>query len=415
VRATVFTLAILHSAAVLAVNARCGDVITIAGSELAPFHGTAIDRLALFACADNTCRPIPFQIDERDAVGRWVLDRGPEPNLDDPPGVLDANDALLFMAADAGKRANPIDLPGGTPAAEITVHDPFASTTRWVYLVTFADVAPRAEASYVHYDPATDRVRGRHVTLGFVDGMPGYLAVDDGPNLLDRLKVRASATFLFGLIHLSRSEADLRTSFMGWHAGPIRVVRGQRQWIRLGWGIHSPTFGSYTYFYPDAAQLPVSLRLNFPPTYFFGNIIVRAVLDFRDLRGWELIVPGMPDPIPIDGVMTPLKAALQQLPETWFALRGPEITLVQTLSVSPSLAATRRRLFYREDMTVEIPESIAGELPGIGYQLDRWEHVGSGVHELASDSYAVPSDLDVEAFMQARAVPLQVTIRGIRR
>ncbi len=427
--------------AAAATAARFADVVRLEGGQLSMFDGTAIDHLALLACTVTACQPIPFQIDERDASGRWVLDQGPMPTTDDPPGVLDANDLLLFMADDAGDRVAPgvLSIPpacqGGnkgkgasaacvnhpTPlagkeglvGAEIALYDPLDRTTRWVYVVAFADHAPRAAAQDVEYDPLTDRVHGRRVSLGFTDGVPGYLAVGDGANLLDRLKVRASATFLFGLIHFTRSEADLRTEFMGWHAGPIRVVRGQRQWVRLGWGIHSPTFGSYTYFYRDFAELPVGLYLNFKPTYFFSDILVQVILDFRDLRGWSLLVPSVPDPLPIDGNMTAQKSALESSADQWFALCGPQISLVQSMDVSASLATVRHRLLYRETVRPEPPEAVPGEEPGIGFQLDQWERVGAGAHQLESVSYALPSAVDVREFMRVRRAPLAVAVRPV--
>jgi hypothetical protein len=422
---------------------RFAEVVKLTGGDLSMFDATAIDRLALLTCSGTECHPIPFQVDERDAAGHWVLDQGPLPTADDPPGTLDGNDLLLFMAADAGDRAPPGALPvppachgggkralepagcGNLPSpllgkpgligAEITLHDPLDGSTRWAYLVALMERAARAPAGDVAYDPVTDRVRGQRVSLGFSNGVPGYLAMNNGANLLDRLKVRASATLLFGLIHFTRSEADLRTQFMGWHAGPIRVVRGQRQWVRLGWGIHSPTFGSYTYFYRDFAELPVGLFLNFKPTYFFGNIVVQVILDFRDLRGWSLLVPSVPEPIPIDGTMTPQKAALALLSDKWFALRGPEMTLLQSMDVSPSLASVRHRLIYRETTRPEPPETVPGEAPGIGYQLDEWEDVGAGAHQLESVSYALPPDVDVREFMRTRETPLEVSVHRLTK
>src|SRR5262249_28857787 len=159
------------------------------------------------------------------------------------------NDLLVFMASDAGERAKPGQFPGHKPTAEVRIYDPIAATTRWAYLLWYPSGAPRSPVSYVQYDPSADRVTGTRVSLGFNRGLPNYLAIRDrstseDTNLLDRLKVRASATFLWGLLRFSRNEDDLTTQFVGWHQGPIRVIRSQRQWIRLGWGIHSPTFGS---------------------------------------------------------------------------------------------------------------------------------------------------------------------------
>jgi hypothetical protein len=421
-----WTLPSATSAAAVA-PVRFADVVSISGRQVGIFDGYDLHHLALFACIEDTghhrCDPIPFQADEVDAQEHWVLDQGPQPNADTPPGVLDANDRLLFMATDAGDRARRADLSPGIAAAEIAVHDPLTGNTSWAYLMAYPGDGPRAARSYVAYDPATDRVRGQRVTLGFRHGVPGYLAIDGTGNsadsatitpLLDRFKVRATATFLWGLVHFSRNEDDITTEFVAWRQGPIRVIRRQRQWVRIGWGIHSPTFGSYTYFYRDFAELPVGLYLNFPPTYFFGDIVVRAFLDFRDLRGWWLVLPNVPDPIPVDGMMNEKKEALRQLPASWFALRGPQVTLVQMLDVGPSLASVRRRLVYNETaIRSEPPEEVPGEEPAIGYALDRWEHVSAGAHQMASTSYALPSDVDIHQFIAARQSPLQVTVQPL--
>jgi hypothetical protein len=396
---------------------RFGDVVRVAGTDLRMFGGTRLDHLALVACEHAHCRPIPFQIDQRDAEGNWVLDQGPEPNAGQASGLLQESDLLLFMAADAAERASRADLSPATEAAEITIVDPASHDIRWVYFVRYTRIAPRSDASYVDYDPVNDRARGAHVSLGFRSGVPDYLAVNGkaaaGPNLLDRLKVRATASFLWGLIRFSRNEGDLTTQFVAWRKGPIRVIRRQRQWVRIGWGIRSPTFGSYTYFYRDFAELPVSLRLNFPPRYFFGDIAVETVLDFRDLSGWSVLVPSLPAAIDIKGAMTPQKRALNELTDSWFAVLGPEITFIQTLDVSPSLSSVRRRLLYRESATPLPPEAVAGERPGLGFRLDRWDRVGAGLHQLESVSYALPRDVDPRAFVASRNTPLQIIVQAM--
>jgi hypothetical protein len=396
---------------------RFGDVVRVAGSDLRMFGGTRLDHLALIACEHAHCRPIPFQIDQRDAAGNWVLDQGPEPNAAQASGVLQKTDLLLFMAADAAQRASRADLPPATEAAEITIVDPASHDIRWAYFVRYSRIAPRSDASYVDYDPGKDRARGAQVSLGFRNGVPDYLALNGktaaGPNLLEGLKVRATASFLWGLIRFSRDENDLTTQFVAWHKGPIRVIRRQRQWVRIGWGIRSPTFGSYTYFYRDFAELPVSLRLNFPPRYFFGDIAVETVLDFGDLSGWSLLAPSLPKAIEIKGAMTPQKRALNELADSWFAVLGPQITLIQTLDVSPSLSSVRRHLLYRESATPHPPEVVAGERPGIGFRLDRWDRVGAGLHQLESVSYALPPGVDPRAFMVSRNTPLHVIVQAL--
>jgi len=396
------------------------DAIVVEASALVTLHGASLSALRLLACHERGCSPIPMQVDERDRDGRWVLDEGPRARLDDPPATLDDNDQLLWMASDCGARAAPGQLPAHQSGVELIVYDAIHGTVAFAYLLADAAASAPSVETYVHYDPQYDRIEGRHigavVAMGFVDGVPGYLSLGGSPNLLDRLKVRASARLIFGLLRFSRSEADLSTELAGWHSGPIRVIRGQNQRIRLGWGIRSPTFGSYTYFYRNAADLPVSMHLNYPATYWVSDVRIEAVLDFHNLDGWQVIVPSLPEPFTVGGSMTDSKRAVGSSDSSWFALRGPAQTLVQSLAVSPSLASTDRRLVYREGPeSVLPPESVPGETPGIGFRLERWEGVGPGMHHLAARSWALPNDVDVAAFIAAQESPLAVRVLPILR
>jgi hypothetical protein len=397
-----------------ATQMRFADVVQVDGSDLSGLIGTSIAQLTVLACTERACRPIPSQVDERDGEGQWVLDGGALATTDDPPGTLDDNDQVLFMAADAGEQVARARLPPAPHTYAVRIADPASGTVRWAYVLAGHGPPAASAGEYVTYDPETDRSRGARVTLGFADGIPDYLTVDDGPNLLDRLKVRASATVLFGLLRFSRSETDFRTELLGWRVGPIRVRRVQRQWVRLGWGIRSPAFVTHTLMYRDFAELPVTLRLNFPATFFFHDIEVRAVLDFRDLRGWQVLADGVPQPLVVGGPMTETKRALNRETGTWFAVGGPTITLLQLFESSESLRTVRRRLVYREaNRTVDPPEDVPGEHPGIGYQLEGWQRVGAGRHQLTAISYALPPDLDVREFVRTRHVPLAVRVEPL--
>ncbi len=411
-------------------STRFSEAIQLDANAVPSLHGAAQSELSLFACRP-TCAPIPWQLDERDAAGRFALDYGPEPTADTPAYVLDDNDVILFMASDAGVRAtldgHAAGLPqAATAAVKIELSDPRTAWRGWVYLLRFAHGAPQSAVAYVHYDPAIDRITGARVALGFENGTPRFLGLmrADGrapDNLLDRMKVRASARFLWGLVAVERTEDDVQSQFVAWRQGPIRVIRRQRLWVRLGWGLRTPIFGSDTYFYRDFAELPVSLQLNFAPRVLFAGIEVHAVLDFRDLGGWEIETPAPGGAVlgnpraRITGHMTAEKRALSRHPGEWFALRGPDVTLLNVLAVSPSLASVDRRLVYRESAEVnDPPESQRGEMPGIGYTLTRWGRIGSGAHWFASNSYALPPEQDVAEFLVTLQRPLRIRIRLLR-
>jgi len=389
---------------------RLGSVVAFAAAGASGLVGSTIADLIALRC-DRTheqCRTVPLQVDERDAGYRWILDAGPAPVSDDPPGVLDDNDVLFFRAADAGDQVSSALLPPHRRAARLEISDPHDQRTAYLYLLEAVAPTGTHAPPLVDYDPVTDRLRGRNVALGFTAGVPQYLAIGDstgsGANILDRIKVRASAYLLWGLLRFARSEADLTTEVVGWRHGPLRITRQQEQRVRLGWGIRSPQFYSYTFFYPDSVELPVSLRLAHRPAVLFGDIRVDVLLDFVDLRGWQLLLPGeLPRTIGIDAAE---RSAASD--GDWFALRSPEVTLLQILDVGPSLASTRRRLLYRESSVANPPEAHAGELPAVGFRIDQWQHVDAGAHHLLARCFALAPDADVERFVAALREPLVV-------
>ena len=384
---------------------------TAAASDLACLRGQRESRLALFACA-TACAPIPWQLDERDGDGRWALDGGPEPNRDDPPGVVDDNDELAWMADDAGRRATRRELPDvGDCAVELEVRR--GGEVAWVYAVATSGAPPRSPRHYVTYEPDTDRIVSDRVAVGFGAPTPRYLALRGpdgafGANLLDRLKVRAHARFL-GFIPLGRDEDDIEYAFSAWRAGPVRVMRREYQWVRLASWLRTPIFETETLMTRDAMVLPVRLRLNFPPTYFFAGIEVQAVLDFRALRGWQVAAAGVA-PVAVGSAEA---AHLDGTRSDWVALRGPDATLVLSLVRGDSLATLVPTIVYRDDGEPRPPEALPGELPALGYRLTEWSQIDRGEHWFAAVARALPPDADLEAAARERDLPVEVTAREL--
>lgn len=388
-------------------------VVRISGSDLGCLEGRPEAAVEVVAC-DEACTPIPWQLDERDANGELALADGPQPNRDEPQGVIDANDELFWMAADGGRRARPGELPSSDCARELEVGS--GDDRMWVYAVVVPAPARRSPVRYVEYDPVADVVRAARVAIGFGAATPRYLALRDGdgnlgPNLLDRLKVRASAWFL-GLIPLGRTEDDMEWQFDAWRAGPIRVVRRERQWVRLGWGLRTPIFRTETVVYRDFIELPVRLRLNFPPTYFFHSIEVQAALDFRALGSWTVRAPGAAGGT-IGALDRTTTKKLNAIDGDWIALSGPDLTLVLRLQLGESFASLRRQLLYRENDDGAGPESAPGEHPAIGFRLTDWSHVDRGTHWFAAIATALPPGYDVERFIREDATAPSVDVRDV--
>lgn len=384
-------------------------VAHLTGAALPCLDGRREDEVALFACS-TSCAPIPWQLDERDAQGDLALPAGPQPSHDDPPGLIDANDELLWMAADAGRAMRPEERPPAARcAAEIALRS--EATASYVYAFVLPAPAPRSPVHYVEYDPARDQITAARVAIGFGAATPRYLALRGadgqfGPNQLDRLKVRASARFL-GLIPLGRNEDDIQWAFGAWHAGPIRVARREWQWVRLGWGLRTPIFRTESFIYRDSVELPVRLRLNFPPTYFFRGIEVQAALDFRDLRGWSVRTPARR--LGIVGTI----GAPANSDGDWLALEGPDLTFVLRLQLGDSLASLRREILYREGNEGSPPEGEPGERPAVGFSLTEWSGVDRGQHGFTAVAYALPTGYDLTAFIREDAAPLTIDVQPL--
>lgn len=381
-------------------------VANVAAADLGCVRGHREDEVTVLAC-DAVCTPIPWQLDERDADGRWALNGGPEPNRDEPSGVVDDDDVVLFMAADAGRRMRADERPDGATCMP-ALHVIGAGFDGWVYAAIVPPPAPRSPARYVDYDPASDVVSGSRIALGFGAPTPRFMALRDaegalGPNLLDRLKVRASARF-FGVIPLGRDEDDIEWVFEAWKVGPIRVIRRERQWVRLGWRLRTPIFQTETLVYRDTIELPVRLRLNFPPTYFFSAIEVQAVLDFRQLRGWRLVAPGAPSS-PVGG-----GPAWTERRADWLALEGPDATFILRLRLGETLSSLRTDVLWRENDGGEEPEGVDGERPAVGFRLTEWGEVEAGHHGFAAVAYALPAGADLQRFADQQRAPLEVTV-----
>src|SRR5262249_31891028 len=116
------------------------DPVEMPGAALHRLGGPPIPRLGLIAFRSGSATPIPFQLDERRGR-KLALDHGPEPTDDDKPGVVDADDVLVFMPCDAGEQASPALVAealrdaGGGVWREIRIEDPVDHRTAFVYLV----------------------------------------------------------------------------------------------------------------------------------------------------------------------------------------------------------------------------------------------------------------------------------------
>lgn len=381
-----------------------------------------LDHLGVLALRDGTLVPIPFQIDER--RGRKIaLPEGPEPTDDDKPGVLDADDLVVFMACDVGSQATPPALAAYPAWRELRIEDPLDHTIGFAYLVV-ADHPPASDRRYVDYDAATDIVSTARYRVGLVHALPVYmgLSLDGplGPNVLDGLRLRAEATLLAGLVHWTLNEQQARNELIAWKTGPVRVVRRSRHHVKIGLGIELSAGVAHSYFAAQHVIAPGMLKLPFSPSIFFRDITAFAGADFRDLAGWRFHAPGVPpEGFLIDGKPDDAERAYKH-DGGWFAVTHGHEALVVATTLSENLArAVPLGVTYVDDAARRAPpENAPGSVPLAGFRGRNLEDLEGGRYTFELRVYAMaryrPGDesrvlaqtaTDLAADVSARSAP----------
>ena len=368
-----------------------GPVI-VPGSQLAPLVGVSVDLVRVLAVRDGTHVPIPFQVDERKPDGEWAYADGVEATAD-PDEALDADDEVVFMAADVGTRSTR-EPPGCRRSVEVQIADPVEGGRSWVYVCEAVSAAgARANEEYLELDTTTDTVDTPFYSVTFSHSLPSSYAFvglrrpdgSTGLNVIDRTKIRVKAHLLLGLIEWATNEDDMQSRPVGYLAGPVRVIRRVRSVVKLGLGIESPTFRQDTTFYPDSAIVLGPFDVPFEPGALVQGFDSYAYADFRR-AGWKLYTSRNPDPVTVDGSMSAVEEALDRGDTEWIVgfdpARVPGPAVLVRMVLSEGMRGVDRELHYldAEDIDDE-PEVVRGQ-HSVGYRFQAFENISKGTHTI---------------------------------
>ena len=273
---------------------RSHDPVVVSTARLAEFPSRDTEHFRLFRFEDGRPVPIRHQFDARDAGGDVIVG-GPV------DFAFDRNDDLVFMAADAGDRADPAGWPAEWErVAELEMVDPRPGDggRAWAYLVWFRlPPAPSTLEPYVTADAGARHVRSASYDVAYADGRNFFTAIriagatgGPGENLLRQSRMRGSPTFslFFKKVTLDFTEQNSLIEVDGVRAGPVRVVRRARLKIDLGSIFPDlPGGTAYTYHYRDAFLTPARVR--------FSSLLLRALRGFR----FENLLEFLPTALPL--------------------------------------------------------------------------------------------------------------------
>jgi len=373
--------------------------------------GLALAGFRLLASGPDGLRPIPFQIDEVDAEGLYVLTDGAEPNRDEGgkgqernlDGALDGNDEVVFMAGDCGDRAAQDAWPAGADRmVEIEVRDPDTAGRGWAYLAWFQHPPPESPKDYVRYDPGEDRIHAECYTLGYAPEKDlvytTSLAIEpecggNGRDLLDRLLIRFSATVLLRGVTFSRNEDDFVSRVLAYKDGPVRMMRRVANSMRLVAGLKTPKLIAYSMYYRDAVEAPNRIDVPVAVGKVLRDFHFEGGADYlHECIGMRFYSSRNPAGVLVDGRMSPEEEALNTQDLEWTLLAGPQGNLLTRVDLGPGLReVVGKELIYRDDATrSEPPESEFGQFPKIAFSFTNLTALKRGRYSYSVHFYCLP-------------------------
>jgi hypothetical protein len=387
------------------------DYIIVRGRELRKTRNEKISNLSLFSSIAGEINPIPFQVDEVNPEGEWVLpmispsfkDRSIEVDRDDDNGHLDENDELVFMVRDSGDRLAPDHYPPGAVAVdEIRLEDPIDGALAWVYLCSFSGKPPLSNVDYVIYQPLLDKMEQvnssnfKIIYTPELPNSPSSLSIPGSKNILDRMKFRMQVKILG--IPFSLEEADFSGELSLYKDGPIRVIRRIRSAIQLTKTFRTPSAAIESVLYDNASIVPFRIKILVSMKWFkkILQIKTRVGADFQNMHGWQVLTNVDPRWLRVDGKMDETEMGIKGEGFNWFLAKGPEgafmirAVLDRRPDGSFQESPLKASLYYMDDDTrLDPPESVPGESPQIGYWMDGVEDLGKGTFYVYAVMYFI--------------------------
>jgi len=407
---------------------REGDPVIVTGGKLQGILGLPIRNIGLFAVQSEKLKPVPFQIDQRDSLDRLVLPVGPSKGIDDLPD-FDQNDELVFMAKDSGGQASPdMEPAGATIIIEVTLTDPVNDSKGWVYVVAFGKPAPKSKVDYVRYDPRKNIIYAKNYTMGFSAKAPiaiGHLSLTkagggNGVNQADRLKIRFRASAMKGMVQIDKNENGFKSKVIAWTDGPVRVIRRTKNRQTLFLKIPTPSAYLDNIYYYNGFEFPTRIDLPFDVDTFLSDPYFRVSTDsLCNGQGRLFFNENNPNPVKVDGVMSPEEKNLNKDPYKWMIVTGTgsykggwmnRLLYDRSSPVIP-------KLYYMDDKGhPDPPEDDPGQCGDVGYTLENLEKVKKGVLNLTSVMYNIPrfEKSDIQKYLNIIDRPIRIKTSQVK-
>lgn len=246
-----------------------------------------ISSYRLFASTESgEALPIPFQIDELNQYGDYVLDKGSNVTKNDGNGIFDLHDELAYMGDDVGPAKAPTKWSFAKPTLLFEVRHSYRDkqgklTEGAVYIgIYFGQAPPLSKKQYVAFDQSKGEVKTSRYVYRFdkknylvVNGVEMTRPNDDG----SPIPLIESSTFymkadLKYFLTLEVHHKDIQSYLEAFKIGPIRTI------VRV------------TFFY---RFLKINFELGmYTELSLFSNSVVLPAIMYNPLNGDKSLNPG---------------------------------------------------------------------------------------------------------------------------
>lgn len=262
--------------------------LTIRGDEIRSLIRYPLSTYRVFSTDPNgVARSIPFQIDEINEFGDYVLEKGKNLEFDRSNGVFDLQDELVIMGDDVGSSKPPTKWLHRKPDIlkeirfQFPEDNPVGDLEGSIYVgVYFRDVPPLSDRRYVVFDPKQGAVKTSRFLYKF--DQENYLVVR-GVDLLDHAKsdqliplIQTSTFFMRAdlkyFLTLEVNQKDINSELEAYKSGPIRTI------VRV------------TFFY---SFLKINFELGmYTEVSIFSNSVVLPAVMYNPLDGAKSLNEG---------------------------------------------------------------------------------------------------------------------------
>lgn len=363
--------------------------VVISGGELASLIGKPTAMIRAVSWQGGVKKIIPFQIDKRDAKGRYMF-----PSRDDNNALLlEATDECVFMLSDAGERLRPGAESGNLQQTiEIGIVDFNSGERKWVYLqVITSDSPEEVTKDYVVYDAAQDAIETGIYRIGFSKSQPFLIdklqwhvdgASKWSQNVVDTMKIRHHGKLLG--IDFVRTQADYRSRIIAVKDGPVRVIRRTLNSVKVLGYLQSPSLTIDYVIYANGLQMDTLIDLPFKLAWFFSDLSTLTTIDWNDapsLPALQIKSVGK-SVITINGEMNQDKEQFNKGSEQRFGIESAYGLLMVQLELENNLPVEPHLYLLDDRKRMDEPENIPGQFGNVGFITTGWEKVDTSLHHL---------------------------------